>query len=412
MSAIMDLFTSGCDVEDGSGIRPKLPGNADSADIAAALQVIKNGGWLLDDQDRSDGEADGKAANNKGGVNGIGIRVVGGTSIVGIQRVLFSSIFNNCFVCISPEGPTKPPKHERRHESVVLVQRNHANLAFTGIGPKQSWGFERAAFAEHHPKKYGLWDDLQGQHITVPLAAWALAMWARASNGNRVKIAELDENGEALLAAVLAAEKTVKWHGAMAMRSLLASKNYSLATDVAPRWSSALLNVAAQAGKLKDPSLAHCALAALTSCVSRSKSAQTLVLQEGLPVMRGIAGESEGNTLVQGALAQVLDALTDEGENLPGDESKKWAAILLKWVCHLTSDNITRSCGSRVLARVVNNLGVRGIPVTQAWLAMLLMEVISDGRLASAKGKKPANLIAEAKERQQLQVRFSNTALN
>ncbi|CAM6099282.1 unnamed protein product [Calypogeia fissa] len=403
VTAIVDLITSSCDAEDGSGVKPMLPGNADPADIEAALQVVKDGGWLLDEQGRNDGESAGKAANDKGGAHGIGIRVKGGTSIIGIQRILSRGLLGNLYGDISLDGLTQPLSGMRTNESCVTREQTHASLLHNNISPRQDWVAQRTVFSEYSLKNFGLWDDLQGQHITVPLAAWALAMWARASNANRAKIAELDHNGEALLVAVLAHEKTVKWHGALAMRSLLASKTFSLTADVASRWSSALLSVAAQAGKLKDPSLTHCALAALTSCVSRSKSAHSLVLQEGLPIMREIAGESEGNTLVQGALAQVLDVLIDGGELLPSDESKKWAAILLKWVCNLTSDTVTRACGSRVLDRVVNDLELRGIPITQAWLAMLLMEVISDGRLESGKGKRPANLITEEKKREKLQ---------
>ncbi|PTQ44886.1 hypothetical protein MARPO_0017s0011 [Marchantia polymorpha] len=78
--AIIDLITSSCDAEIAS-VRPKLPKNADPEDIAAALQVAKDGGWHDDDQNLNDSDSPRKIGNNRKGVHGIEIRVLGGTAL-------------------------------------------------------------------------------------------------------------------------------------------------------------------------------------------------------------------------------------------------------------------------------------------------------------------------------------------
>ncbi|BBM98694.1 protein SERAC1 [Marchantia polymorpha subsp. ruderalis] len=405
VTAIMDLITSSCDAEVAS-VRPKLPESADPEDIAAALQVVKDGGWHGDDQNSKDSDSPGKTGNNRKGVHGIGIRVLGGTGVLGVQREQYSLSLSEKFYSSLMEKL----KEFWIPRTLLFTSNGNSSTAFSDKSQRRSWGGQKVAASERSRAKYGLWDDLQGRHITVPLAAWALANWAQASAGNRAKILELDGDGEALLAAVLAPEKTVKWHGAMAMRLLLGSKNYAL-NDIAPRWSSALLGVAAQAGKVEDTSLAHCAILALTACVSRSKPAQSLVFQTGLPVLREIANESEVNSTVQGALAQLLDVLTAEEDGLPLDESKKWAATLLRWACNRVSDNSTRDCGSRVLVRVLNNLGQGGIPISQAWLALLLVEAVADGKLGHVKTKRHGHASSEAKEREQVQNQLTQAAI-
>ncbi|KAL2651323.1 hypothetical protein R1flu_019451 [Riccia fluitans] len=405
VTEIMDLITSSSDAGDARVVRPRFPENADPEDIAAALRVVKDGGWYVDDRSPKDGDASGKTGNDRKGVHGIGIRVVGGTGVVGVQREPYSYFFGDQFYITLMEHIK-----DLLSAGTLLSSSNvDSSKTFSDRSPRRDWGGHRVAAVERSRAKYGLWDDLQGRYITVTLAAWALANWAQASAANRSKILEMDKDGGALLAAIQYPEKTVKWHGAVAMRLLLGTKNFA-SDDIAPRWSSALLNVAAESERVKDTSLPHCALAALTACVSRSELAHNLVLQTGLPVMREIANQSETNTAVQGALAQLLDVLTSKGHSLPTDESKKWAATLLRWVCHRISDDTTRACGSRVLVRVLNNLGQSGIPISQAWLALLLVEVVSDVRLGHAKSKKHGNVSLEAKQREQLQNQLTQSA--
>jgi hypothetical protein len=56
---------------------------------------------------------------------------------------------------------------------------------------------------------------------TVPFAAWALANWAMASDTNRSHIQELDRDGQVVMTALMAPERTVKWHGSLVARLLL-----------------------------------------------------------------------------------------------------------------------------------------------------------------------------------------------
>jgi hypothetical protein len=106
--------------------------------------------------------------------------------------------------------------------------------------------------------------------------------------------------------------------------------------------------------------------------------AKNLVKQEGLPVLRRIAKETEAHARIQGALAQILDVFTASGAGLSAQESHKWSPILLRGVSRQNSESVTRDCGCRILMRVVNSLDRGGIPISQAWLAMLLMDVVSD----------------------------------
>ncbi|KAL3700440.1 hypothetical protein R1sor_018462 [Riccia sorocarpa] len=405
VTEIMDLITSSSDADEGSVVGTRLPENADPGDIAAALRVVKDGGWYIDDRKPKDSDSSGKIGNDRNGVHGIGIRVVGGTGVVGVQREQFSCLFGDQFYITLMEHI----KDLLSSEYLLSSSNVDSNKAFSDRSPRLDWGGRRLVAGEGSGAKYGLWDDLQGRYITVTLAAWALANWAQASAANRAKILELDKDGDAMLAAVQYPEKTVKWHGAMTMRLLLGSKNFA-SDDIAPRWSSALLDVAVESGRVGDTSLPHCALAALSACVSRSDLAHNLLLQTGLPGMREIASQSESNTAVQGALAQLLDVLTSKGDSLPMDESKKWAATLLRWVCNRVSDDTTRACGSRVLVRVLDNLGHSGVPVSQAWLALLLVEVVSDVRLGHVKSKKHGNVNSEAKRREQLQNQLTQAA--
>ncbi|KAK9946555.1 hypothetical protein M0R45_012015 [Rubus argutus] len=139
VAAIMDIVTSNCDSLEKVSFKPSLPGNAETRDIAAALQVIEEGGMRLDDSNENEDDEDGDS---------------------GIKAVV-----------------------------------------------------------------PGLWDDLTCQHVAVPFAAWALANWAMASDENRSLIQELDGDGNAIMTALMAPERSVKWHGSLVARLLLEDDN-------------------------------------------------------------------------------------------------------------------------------------------------------------------------------------------
>jgi hypothetical protein len=125
-------------------------------------------------------------------------------------------------------------------------------------------------------------------------------------------------------------------------------------------------------------------------------------MDEGLPMLRELSKLTERDESVQGALAQSLDVLTSLGPGLSVDEGKRWSPILLRWVCIHSPESLARSCGCRVLNRVVNSLGQVGIPISQAWLAMLLMDIVNDSK--PKVGRTKGISIAEAKERGLVQV--------
>lgn len=247
-------------------------GKADPADVAAVLQVVE-GGWLLDDGEGS-GDSDG---NDRGGLRGIGIPVLGGTEIVGVQRTavnLRQEIPSTYFDKIMASFSTSlwPQK---QHLTSNVGWAHGENGEFQPIESKgNASGIRRKTQSDSLSSSYGLWDDLPGRFVAVPLAAWALATWAQASNENRSIIKGIDKQGDALLAAVVAPERSVRWHGAMAMKYLLQNvdKEYD---EVAARWSSALLEMAAQASTYKDMQLASSALTSFAACISQSQSMLT-----------------------------------------------------------------------------------------------------------------------------------------
>lgn len=308
VAALMDIITSSCDV--GGGPALKLPENAQSEDIASALQLLREGGPLLNEEKTSEVIHAIKADRQGGG----GFR------------------------------DQKWTKKGQQHGRWI---------------------------------KFGLWDDLQGPQVYVPLAAWALGAWAQASTSNCEKIADLDTNGESLLTALQAPERTVKWHGAIAIKSLLQDE-HNLLSRLAHLFSESLIATASQAGKAEDYTLARAAMEALSACVFCNSIAHEIVLQRGLGVMWELAKEADAKNPVQMPVANTLDVLTATGPGLSTEESTKWASVLLRWVCSPDSDRETRSAGSHILSRVVDGLGLSGIPITQTWLAMLLMDLIRD----------------------------------
>ncbi|XP_043713383.1 uncharacterized protein LOC122661930 isoform X2 [Telopea speciosissima] len=354
VAAIMDIVTSNCDSLDKTTFRPLLPGNADMRDIAAVIQVIEEGGMHIDAPLGDDNDEDGGK-----GLRGIGIKVLGGTTVLGFSRSDESDVNYLESVGSIP----RPIKLLENHDS-SLVQANIAS----GFTP-------------------GLWDDLQGQHVAVPFAAWALANWASASNLNRSHIQELDQDGHAVMTALVAPERTVKWHGSLVARLLLEDHNLPLSNSV-PDWSSILLSTASQSSKSEDIALARMALSAFLVSVQRSPDAQNVVMEKGLHLMRETAKKTQKHKHVQEALAKALELLCTGDKHLSLEESQKWSSILLPWVFGKFSSDTIRFSASEILSRILEDYGPYSIPISQGWLALLLTEVLGLSKTTSMKGTK------------------------
>lgn len=243
-------------------------GKADPADVAAVLQVVE-GGWVVDD-DEGSGDKDG---NDRSGMQGLGIRVLGGIEIVSVQRMAAKLRQRIPYTYFEKIVDSFWP--QKQHLTAHLGWPHGENRGFQAVeSTGNASSIRRKPSSDSLSSSYGLWDDLPGRFVAVPLAAWALATWAQSSSENRSIIKGIDKEGDALLAAVVAPERSVRWHGAMAMKYLLQNmdKEYD---EVAARWTSALLEMAAQATTYKDMQLASSALTSFASCVSQSQSALT-----------------------------------------------------------------------------------------------------------------------------------------
>lgn len=124
-----------------------------------------------------------------------------------------------------------------------------------------------------HESSHNITDNnMPGRYVAVSLAAWALAAWAQTSRANRAIMSQLDREGEALLAAVRAPERIIRFHVALVMKYLLLHNVDLQMNVVTTRWTSTILAMAAQAGNSQDLQLAQLALTNLTACVSSNPS--------------------------------------------------------------------------------------------------------------------------------------------
>ncbi|XP_058097062.1 uncharacterized protein LOC131242446 isoform X2 [Magnolia sinica] len=361
VAAIMDVVTSNCESIDRASFQPALPGDADTGDIQAALQVVEEGGMHLDEPQESDNEGGDK------GMRGIGIKILGGTTVLGFSRT------NGLLKLEHSDAP--PPESVRPIPRTLLLQKNQVSSPA-----------ERNYSASVSVP--GLWDDLHGEHVAVPFAAWALANWATASDLNRSHIQELDRDGHAVMTALIAPERTVKWHGSLVARLLLEDQNLPL-IDSVPDWSSSLLSTVSQASKVEDIALARMALSAFLLAVERSSGAQTVIMEKGLPLMRQIAKQTERHSHVQEALAKALELLCTGDMHLSLEESEKWSGILLPWVCGRLSSDSTRFSATKILSCILEDYGPYSIPISQGWLTILLNEILSISKTAVSKGGTP-----------------------
>ncbi|KAG6672177.1 hypothetical protein I3842_16G045300 [Carya illinoinensis] len=357
VAAIMDMVTSSCDSLDKVSFQPSLPGNAETGDIAAALQVVEEGGMHLDEPDRKEDDEDGG-----NGLKGIGIKILGGTSVMGLSRNSGLMKLGHCDA--SHEEST-------RHTSQVFVLQNRhdglllqTNLA-SAVVP-------------------GLWDDLHCEHVAVPFATWALANWAMASEVNRSHIEELDQDGRAVMTALVAPERSVKWHGSLVARLLLEDRNLSLSDSVSD-WSYSLLSTVSQASKNEDIPLAQVALSAFMVSVERSHKAKKIVMEKGLHLLRDTAKRMTMHKHVQDTLAKALELLCTGDMHLSLEESQKWSGILLRWVFGKDSSDTVQSSAIKILSCILEDYGPSTVPISQAWLAIILSEILASTKTSSVK---------------------------
>ncbi|KAL6296298.1 hypothetical protein ACE6H2_004440 [Prunus campanulata] len=396
VASIMDIVTSNCDSIEKVSFKPSLSGNAETRDIAAAIEVIEEGGMCLDESHENEDDEDGDS-----GIKGIGIKVLGGTSVLGLSRT-------HPVVKLGSSDTSDLGLTRLTTQSLVLQNKRDSSLA------------QRNLPSAVVP---GLWDDLNCQHVAVPFAAWALANWAMASDVNRSCIQELDADGQAVMTALMAPERSVKWHGSLVARLLLEDQNLPLSDSVSD-WSSSLLSTAYQATKNEDIPLARVALSAFLVSVEKSPGAQKIVMEKGLHPLRDTAKRTMKHNHVQETLAKAVELLCTGDLNLPLEEGQRWSAVLLPWVFGKSYSDTIRLSAIRILSRILEDYGPYSVPISQGWLAILLTEIMASKKASSTKGTTQpssvkvktqidqANMVSAAQSANQLVAAVVNLAGN
>ncbi|KAI4316730.1 hypothetical protein L6164_024681 [Bauhinia variegata] len=358
VAAIMDIVTSSCDNVEVVSFEPSLPGSAETRDIAAALRVVEEGGLHLDDDSEDDDDDGGK------GMKGIGIKIIDGSTVLGLARTCsLMKLDDSDSSRVEPIKHHTPKTHMLKNKHDTLLAPDNMSSA---VVP-------------------GLWDDLHGEHVAVPFATWALANWAMASSVNRTRIQELDQDGYAIMSALLAPERSVKWHASLVARMLLEDRNMPL-NDSVSDWSSCLLSTVSQACKHEDISLAQMALSAFLASVERSPEAQRIVMEKGISLMRDSAKRTTKHKQLQQSLAKALELLCTGDLHLSLEESQRWSGVLLPWVFGEFSSDAMRYSAIKILSRILEDYGPLSIPISQGWLAILLNEVHSSIKKSFDKG--------------------------
>ncbi|XP_021767646.1 uncharacterized protein LOC110732042 [Chenopodium quinoa] len=353
VAAIMDVVTSTCDSKGNVRFQQCLPANAEMRDIASAIQVIEGG--FLDDPNTEEDDDGGN------GLKGIGIKVLGGTTVLGLSRSNGHMSYDDSDSVTTSKYASKNHVYQKRHDSYL----GDASLS-SSVVP-------------------GLWDDLHTQHVAVPFAAWALANWAMASEVNRFHIQELDQDGNAIMTALAAPERSVKWHGSLVAQLLLEDNNVLLSNSVSD-WSSCLLSTISQACKTDDIPLALVALSAFLLSVDKSSGAKKVVMEKGLDLMRDTAKQTMHHKDIQEALARALELICTSENRLSVEESLKWSGILLPWACGKFSSEKTRYSATKILSCILEDFGPSSIPISQGWLTILINEVLDSTKASSVKG--------------------------
>ncbi|KAL9270513.1 SERAC1-like protein [Drosera capensis] len=360
VAAIMDVVTSNRESSHNASFQSLLPARAEMRDIAAAIQVIE-GGMNVDDH-YSDEDDDGGTV-----LKGIGMKVLGNTTIVGLSRTNgLAEYAEDAHVDYGKFAP----------QSILNQRKLDGFLAGENLS---------SAVVP------GLWDDLNSQHVAMPFAAWALANWAMASERNRIHIHELDRDGNAVMTAIAAPERSVKWHGSLVARLLLEDNNLPL-HDYVSDWSMGLLSSISEACKAEDIPLAQVALSAFSLSLERSHRAKKLVMEKGLPTMREATRCTAKHKYVQESLAKALELMCTDDIHLPLEDSEKWSAILIPWACGKISSEKTRSSATKILSCILEEYGPLTVPISQGWLTFLLSEILGTIKSNSSKGNaRPKN---------------------
>ncbi|XP_062210135.1 uncharacterized protein LOC133911760 isoform X2 [Phragmites australis] len=353
VAALMDIITSNCDNADYSSFQPLLPADADTRDIAAAIEVIEQGGMHFDDhEDNSSNDGD-------RGLKGIGIKVVGGTTILGFSRGNNSLELNNS------------------DNDILEVSHNSRRLVVQEAAIESPLVEKLSSSAVP-----GLWDDLQREHVAVPFATWALANWAIASDLNRSRIQELDSDGHAVATALKAPERTVKWHGVLVARALLEDQNLTLALSV-PDWCSSLLSTASQATESDDMPLGQLALSTFLLSMMRCNESKFVIRQKGLHPLRSITKKIEnqnGQNSMKESIVVALSLLYAGEVPLSLEESQRWSGILLRWLFDKSVSDKTHLTAVKILSCILEDYGPASVPISQGWLALALSEILGDNK--------------------------------
>ncbi|ERN04909.1 uncharacterized protein LOC18433074 isoform X2 [Amborella trichopoda] len=369
VAAIMDIVTSDCDSGEKVSFHPPLSKTADMRDIGAALQVVEEGGMRLDETHDDDGDK---------GMRGIGIKILGGTTVVGVLRTAN---------LLEPElSDIDHFKKFRDSSQTPHLRKNFSDSPEEGdLSSLSGKALCHLGFSTRRVEYPGLWDDLQSRHVAVPFAAWALANWASASDINRSHIQELDRDGNAIMTALKAPERTVRWHGSLVARLLLEDSNLPL-VDSVPEWSSCFLSTASQATKSQDIPLAQMALSAFLISIDRSSKAKEVVMEKGLNLMRDIAKQTAKNKNLREKLARALELLNTGDMHMSLEEGQKWSGILLPWVLGKELSDGARLSVTKILSCILEDYGPASIVISQAWLTLLLSEVLGMSKASFTKG--------------------------
>lgn len=357
VAALMDIITSNCDNADYSSFQPLLPSDADTRDIAAAIEVIEQGGMHFDDHD------DNNSDDGDSGLKGIGIKVLGGTTVLGFSREINSLEVGNSDDGIVGASNSRILMQETATDSPLVEKLSSAAAP-------------------------GLWDDLQREHVAVPFATWALANWAIASDLNRSRIQELDSDGHTVTTALKAPERTVKWHGAMVARALLEDQGLTLAPSV-PDWCSSLLLTASRAAENGDMALAQMSLSTFLLSMIRCNESKFVIRQKGLHLLRSIAKKIENENAqsrMKESLAVALSLLYAGEVPLSLEETQRWSGILLRWLFDKSVSETTNLTAIKILSCILEDYGPASVPISQGWLALVLSEILGDNKTQNLKG--------------------------
>nr|KAJ0210009.1 hypothetical protein LSAT_V11C400220470 [Lactuca sativa] len=232
---------------------------------------------------------------------------------------------------------------------------------------------------------------------------------------------ELDFNGHAVMSALIAPERSVKFHGSLVAQLLLKDENLPM-NDFVSDWSSTLLTTVSQASKADDISLTRVALSAFLLSLERCPGAQRVVMEKGLHLMRETTKRTMNHKSVQESLAKGLESLCSGDMRLSLEEGQKWSCILLPWVFRETSSDAIRSSAITILSRICEDYGPSSIPISQGWLAIMLSDILKSIKLSLKGSAQPrdkvktqidqANVLSGTQSVNQLASAVVNLAVN